>query len=83
MIFRLGELFCGPGGIAFGATNAKIENENYRITHQWANDYDANTCDTYRKNICPSVPNTVYHEDGSYTETLTKKYDQYQIILNM
>ncbi len=63
MIFRLGELFCGPGGIAFGATNAKIENENYRITHQWANDYDANTCDTYRKNICPSAPNTVYHED--------------------
>ena len=63
MIFRLGELFCGPGGIAFGATNAKIENENYRIAHQWANDYDANTCDTYRKNICPTAPNTVYHED--------------------
>lgn len=24
--FRLGELFCGPGGLALGATTAKIEN---------------------------------------------------------
>lgn len=63
MIFRLGELFCGPGGIAVGATNANIENNDYGIAHQWANDYDADTCNTYRKNICPLAPNTVYHED--------------------
>lgn len=63
MEFRLGELFCGPGGIAMGATNAVIENKNYRIIHQWANDYDADTCATYRKNICPLNPNSVYHED--------------------
>ena len=63
MIFRLGELFCGPGGIAVGAANAKIENNEYGITHQWANDYDADTCATYRKNICPLMPNSVYHED--------------------
>ena len=43
MIFRLGELFCGPGGIAVGASNAIIENKDFRIVHQWANDYDANT----------------------------------------
>lgn len=24
MIFRLGELFCGPGGLAYGATHANI-----------------------------------------------------------
>ena len=24
MIFRLGELFCGPGGLAWGATHADI-----------------------------------------------------------
>ena len=24
MIFRLGELFCGPGGLAWGAMNADI-----------------------------------------------------------
>lgn len=43
MIFRLGELFCGPGGIAWGAINADIGNPDYRIIHQWANDYDADT----------------------------------------
>lgn len=63
MIFRLGELFCGPGGIAWGATHATIDNPNFRIIHQWANDYDADTCETYRLNICPDAPDTVYHED--------------------
>ena len=63
MIYRLGELFCGPGGIAWGATNAKIENDDFRIVHQWANDYDESTCETYRHNICPDNPETVYHGD--------------------
>lgn len=63
MIFRLGELFCGPGGIAWGATNATIENSDFKIVHQWANDYDEATCETYRHNICPESPQTVYHED--------------------
>ena len=52
MQYRLGELFCGPGGIAWGATHADIGNSDYSIVHQWANDYDANTCETYRHNIC-------------------------------
>ena len=63
MIYRLGELFCGPGGIGWGATNANIGDNNYRIIHQWANDYDESTCETYRHNICPNAPETVYHED--------------------
>lgn len=63
MPFQLGELFCGPGGIAWGAIHADIGNPEYTITHQWANDYDANTCETYRTNICPGAPETVYHED--------------------
>lgn len=63
MPFRLGELFCGPGGIAWGATHADIGNPEYTIVHQWANDYDANTCNTYRHNICPQDPQSVYHED--------------------
>ena len=63
MIFRLGELFCGPGGLAWGALNAKISNSNFAIVHQWANDYDADTCNTYRYNICPQNPETVYHAD--------------------
>lgn len=63
MIFKLGELFCGPGGIAWGAMNADIGNDNYKIVHQWANDYDKNTCETYRHNICPDNPKSVYHKD--------------------
>lgn len=63
MIFRLGELFCGPGGLAWGATHADIGDPEFRIVHQWANDYDETTCQTYRRNICPNTPNTVYHAD--------------------
>ena len=63
MIYNLGELFCGPGGIAWGALHADIGNKDFGIVHQWANDYDKDTCETYRKNICPDRPDTVYHED--------------------
>ena len=40
MNFKLGELFCGPGGIALGALNANVEHngEKYSIVHEWAND---------------------------------------------
>ncbi len=63
MSFRLGELFCGPGGLAWGAINADIGDPEFKIVHQWANDYDENTCQTYRRNICPDAPQTVYHAD--------------------
>ena len=63
MTYRLGELFCGPGGIAWGAVNAAIQNPDFRIIHQWANDYDEDTCETYRRNICPHHPETVIHKD--------------------
>lgn len=61
--FRLGELFCGPGGIAQGAADASIENKDYKIIHQWATDYDKDTCNTYRKNFCDDNPQTVICED--------------------
>lgn len=57
--FKLGELFCGPGGLALGAISARIEDPEYRIIHKWANDYDASTCDTYRRNICPNDAESV------------------------
>lgn len=59
MIFKLGELFCGPGGIAYGATNAKIGDPSWKIVHEWANDYDRSTCDTYIENICKNNPDSV------------------------
>jgi DNA (cytosine-5)-methyltransferase 1 len=61
--FRLGELFCGPGGIGYGATTAAIEDPEFRIVHQWATDYDKDTCDTYIKNICPDNPDSVICKD--------------------
>ena len=61
--YKLGELFCGPGGLAWGALHAQIEDKSYRIEHKWANDYDKSTCNTYIRNICPESPETVYCED--------------------
>ena len=51
--FRLAELFSGPGGLALGAIRSFAENENtiYGIKPVWANDYDADTCKTYARNI--------------------------------
>lgn len=63
MKYRLGELFCGPGGIAYGAMKARSSDGKYSIVHEWANDYDKDTCATYRHNICNGNPETVYHED--------------------
>ena len=61
--FALGELFCGPGGLAWGATNADIGNDEFKIYHRWANDFDAETCETYIHNICPQSPNSVICSD--------------------
>ena len=63
MIYKLGELFCGPGGLAYGAVNSHSADPTYKIEHAWANDYDKDTCETYRHNICPDEPKTVYHAD--------------------
>ena len=63
MVFRLGELFCGPGGLAYGAMHSNINQEDFRIVHQWATDYDVNTCKTYIRNICPEDPDSVICHD--------------------
>ena len=61
--FKLGELYCGPGGLAYGALNAKSEDGRYRVSHAWANDYDYDSCETYRMNICPNDHTSVYCSD--------------------
>lgn len=63
MNFKLGELFCGPGGIAWGALNADVNNPEWSISHAWANDFDHNTCETYRNNICPLDRESVFEGD--------------------
>lgn len=54
---RLGELFSGPGGLAWGALSATSEHKGTRlgITHGWANDIDTSSCQTYALNIAGSA----------------------------
>ena len=62
---RLGELFCGPGGIACGASMAGVVcgDVRYSYEHAWASDYHADTCKTYELNfpgvkvVCDDVKN--------------------------
>lgn len=65
MEFRLGELFSGPGGIAIGARDASFmhNGELYSIVHEWANDFDSDTCETYRQNISPENEDSVICQD--------------------
>lgn len=63
MDYKLGELFCGPGGLALGAVTAKCKANNAKIVHAWANDYDKDTCETYRSNISPTNKESVLCED--------------------
>ncbi|MBL7003544.1 MAG: DNA (cytosine-5-)-methyltransferase, partial [Gammaproteobacteria bacterium] len=54
MIFKFGELYCGPGGLSLGAGMALVKKKNgeiFKISHSWANDFDQDACDTYNKNI--------------------------------
>jgi DNA (cytosine-5)-methyltransferase 1 len=61
--FRLGELFCGPGGIALGASLASKNSANFYLEHTWASDYHSDSCSTYKLNfphadvICEDVAN--------------------------
>lgn len=63
--FKLGELYSGPGGIGIAAKQAKIEvnGKIYSISHAWATDYDKDSCNTFRKNICPDNPRSVICKD--------------------
>ena len=62
-IFQLGELFCGPGGLSYGAMTADIGDQNCRIVHAWATDYDRDSCQTYAHNICRGKPGSVILKD--------------------
>jgi len=54
IVFRLAELFCGPGGLGIGAGFANASNkkgERYGVKSVWANDIDEDSCETYARNI--------------------------------
>lgn len=56
-VYKLGELFCGAGGLALGAKNALHEDANgntYSFDLAWANDIDESACESYKHNIVPN-----------------------------
>ena len=67
--FKLGELFCGPGGIARGALDSSLEYKGatFKITPTWASDYDKETCETFSRNIhgqpLSESTDSVFHGD--------------------
>jgi len=65
-IFKYGELFSGPGGLALGVLDTKVVGKDgleYSIIHQWANDYDKDSCETYIKNLAGGKENSVICDD--------------------
>lgn len=67
--YKMGELFCGPGGIALGAHNAADKIPGIKVEHAWANDYDPTTADTYRENTPGASEETVYVGDVRELDT--------------
>jgi len=61
VVFRLAELFCGPGGIAWGAKLAHLQHNGtiYTVKPVWANDIDKDTCKTHIRNIHPKNSSAV------------------------
>lgn len=55
MEFQLGELFCGPGGMALAAAMAEPvtgkDGERFSIAHRWGVDRDADAIATFGKNL--------------------------------
>ena len=53
-MFKLAELFSGPGGLALGTISSSVDDGNgnyYSVQPIWANDIDQDSCNTYAKNI--------------------------------
>ena len=55
MRFSLGELFCGPGGMAIASTLVApvtaLDGEEFSLTHSWGVDYSPFAIETFKKNL--------------------------------
>ena len=51
--FTIGEMYCGPGGIALAAKKSKliVKGKKYCFEHVWATDNHRDTCMTFQTNI--------------------------------
>ena len=53
VIFRVGELYSGPGGVGMGAALSEVIHDGKRFSTVpvWTNDYDKDSCETWKKNV--------------------------------
>lgn len=53
IVFRLGELFSGPGGVGLGAALSEVivDGIRYRTQPAWINDLDQDSCRTWEHNV--------------------------------
>lgn len=55
MHFKLGELFCGPGGMALASTLVdpivSVNNEKFSLEHSWGVDFAPYAIETFRANL--------------------------------
>ncbi len=54
IVYKLAELFCGPGGLGLGAVLSSAVSDDgtvYKVKSIWANDIDSDTCKTYARNL--------------------------------
>jgi DNA (cytosine-5)-methyltransferase 1 len=51
--FKVGELYCGPGGLGLATEFAEIryKGKRYACNHAWATDSDSDSCQTYLRNV--------------------------------
>lgn len=82
--FVLGELFCGPGGIALGAKMAQPQcgrvNTSFSIRHSWGVDINEVAIKTFNANklgigICADVRDFVADKGSSFKQRISS-YDQ-------
>ncbi|MFW6047426.1 MAG: DNA cytosine methyltransferase [Candidatus Woesearchaeota archaeon] len=65
-VYKIGELFCGAGGLALGVCAATIEDENgvfHKCQHIWANDSNIHACKTFEENIANNEECKIICED--------------------
>ena len=54
----IGEFYSGPGGLGMGAKLARIKDKQGRyfsFDHEFATDYDPDSCETFRRNIAGNL----------------------------
>lgn len=53
VIFKLGELYSGPGGVGLGAAMSEVYTGThiFRTEPAWITDYDADSCETWKDNV--------------------------------